>query len=113
MWTKQEILNELDSIVQALKEKRSLKLRMNNSELLHREMKQRFDEFSERYPEMFRKVITEGDAFNLEKMHEMLSMYEQVRLGEVTNEAMSERIGQQEFDQYVKPAISGKRKYKE
>lgn len=105
MWSKADILQHIAQIQAAMKEKRSVRLRLKNKERLYNEMKQRFDRFHERYPELMRKIITEGDGFNIEKLELWLSMYERVRLGEVTNEIMSGRVGQMAYDEYVKPLI--------
>lgn len=106
MWSKQDILDEIARIQTAMKEKYSVRLRLKNPELLYKDITRRFDRFHDRYPEMMRKIVTEGDGFNMEKLEMWLSMYERVRLGEVTNEVMSARVGQMAYDEYVKPIVN-------
>lgn len=109
MWSKDAILSEIRKIQAAMKQKRNVMLRIKDPDLLFKELTKQFDRFHDRYPELTRKIITEGDGFNMEKLEVWLSMYERVRSGEVTNEVQSARIGQMAYDEYVKPIIEKKK----
>ena len=106
IWSKERIMTTVHKILAALREKNSLKLRQKDPELLLRSIQQRFEEFDKRHQALTRKIVFEADGFNLEKLEMFVDMCEKVRTGQVTNEAMSVRVGQMEFDKYVKPAIN-------
>lgn len=104
-WTKDHLVQEITKIQMALNEKQSTKLRDKNPDQLFRNLKNRFDLFSERYPTLFRMIVTQGNTLDQKRLVGLLNMYEQVRTKQLKEYDASVKIGSDLYNDYVQPKI--------
>jgi hypothetical protein len=67
-----------------------------------------FPEFAEKYPNLF-QMACEPD-FNVERLAYMLKMRDAVEQQKVTQHQASVSVGENLFQEYVKPLVDGKKK---
>ena len=65
---------------------------------------QRVPEFAERYPELFKKIITKQD---LSPIQSMLAMLDKMGQGNLSQHQASVIIGKKLVDRYVTPQLNG------
>ena len=64
----------------------------------------RYTDLHNNYPALFNLLILDGAKFDMNKLKNMLRMKDKVERNEVSNQAASEQIGKQYFDEYCKKA---------
>ena len=68
------------------------------------ELKTRFTYYAEKYPELYKKIITKQD---LTPIRTMLSMLDKMAEGSITQHQASIIVGQRLVDRFVKPQLNG------
>ena len=58
------------------------------------------------YPALFNMVIENGKKFDLNQFEQMMTMISKVRRKEVTEEAASQKFGEEMVEKYVKPKLN-------
>lgn len=71
---------------------------------LEAELKTNFPEYAERYPELFKKIVTKQD---LTPLNTMLAMLDKMASGNISQHEASIIVGQRLVDRFVKPQLNG------
>ena len=69
----------------------------------------KYETFKKEYPKLF-DMCCEPGGCNIEKLEFMLDMLSKVKSNKMNQDKASEIIGQQLFDEYVKPVINTDKK---
>ena len=81
-------------------------LRRDNPQEYEAQMERKLPTFKEKYPTLFRRMIMEFDAPEFrQKLSHFLGVSHSVHAGRRTLEDASRQIGQEAYDQYVKPIV--------
>jgi hypothetical protein len=65
----------------------------------------KYQTFFEKFPSLLMKVVDDGDDFDMDRLDGMLDLMEQVHNNELDLEETNTRMGQEYFNQYVRPHI--------
>lgn len=68
------------------------------------QLKQQFQTYSEKYPELFKKIVSKSD---LTPIRSMLAMLDRIGDGSLTTHQASVIVGQRLVDRFVKPQLAG------
>lgn len=71
---------------------------------LEAELKAAFPEYAERYPELFKKIVTKQD---LTPLNTMIAMLDKMASGNISQHEASIIVGQRLVDRFVKPQLNG------
>lgn len=71
---------------------------------LEAELKANYPEYAERYPELFKKIVTKQD---LTPLNTMLAMLDKMASGSISQHEASIIVGQRLVDRFVKPQLNG------
>lgn len=71
---------------------------------LEAELKATYPEYAERYPELFKKIVTKQD---LTPLNTMLAMLDKMAAGSISQHEASIIVGQRLVDRFVKPQLNG------
>ena len=83
-----------------------LSMRATDPAEYEKQMEAKLPNFKERYPTLFRRMILEFDAPDFQrKLNHFLTMSHSVHSGRRTLEEASHQIGQEAYDEYVKPIV--------
>ena len=72
------------------------------------QMKEKYHEFIENYPELFKLAINSNSVSDLKMVKYMLSMLRKMESGNITEKNASIAVGQVLVDKYVKPLVEDK-----
>ena len=75
-----------------------------NQGLSEDEIREKAPEFSDRYPELFKKIINKED---LSPIQSMLAMLDRMSEGTISQHQASMIVGQKLVDRFVKPQLDG------
>lgn len=67
------------------------------------QLKEQFQQYSEKYPELFKKIINNAD---LTPIRTMLSMLDKIGEGSLSTHQASIIVGQRLVDKYIKPQLA-------
>jgi hypothetical protein len=78
--------------------------RLMNQGLTEEQIREKVPEFSEKYPELFQKIIKKQD---LSPIQSMLAMLDRMGEGNITQHQASIIIGKKLVDKFVNPQLNG------
>ena len=77
----------------------------NNNVDLESELKVKYSSFEEKYPTLFKKIIT-NELENEQMLEHMLQMLDNVKLGKMSEFDASADVGKKLYNKHVKPKIN-------
>ena len=71
---------------------------------LEAELKEAYPTYAERFPELFKKIVTKQD---ITPLNTMIAMLDKMAAGNISQHEASIIVGQRLIDRYVKPQLNG------
>jgi hypothetical protein len=99
----EKILLYVRSIKRYIKVNESLK--NSNPEQFHQKLLEKYGAFKERFPSLFQMLLLDAEGFDERRLIQMLRLKERVSNNNISYQDASIQIGQQYFDEYVKPIV--------
>lgn len=99
--SKNLIFKYINNMVTTMNTPCYLMLKKKNKELYEKQITQLFNDFSKRYPGLFKMILNSNNDINYEMLGYMLDKMEQIKSREITRFNASSEIGKILFEQYV------------
>lgn len=103
-----KILEMVNKLLTKCKEERMVNLSKINKPQYIRELRSTYEDFAISYPGLFNLIMDDPFNFDIQRLHYMLDMRKSIGGGNITYEAASARIGQEYYDEFVKPIVDEK-----
>ena len=101
-----KLLKIIENIISDTTSLNMQNLFISNNTLYRKTMIDKFPDFSMSYPGLFNTIIDNPKGFDMKRLHSMLGLRDKIRDNKVTHEEASTQIGQQYYDEYVKPRVN-------
>lgn len=101
-----KLIKTIDQILDEAKKKSDLS--KSNQKLYRKHLTDKYLSFFEAYPHLFNAIIDDPEDFekNKPRLYHMLNMKRQIEKGKITHEEASTKIGQEYYDEFVKPKVN-------
>ena len=70
-----------------------------------KELRKQFEDFSIAYPSLFNIIIEDPFHFNMARLTHMLNLKKEVDNNKISYEVASSKLGQEYYDEFVKPTV--------
>ena len=100
-----KLIKIINTIIQIATGDEMKTLRIINETQYRKALTDKYEDFSIDYPGLFNTLIDKPNKFDMKKFFYMLSMRKQINSGKITHETASTKIGQEYYDEYVKPMV--------
>lgn len=105
LYSDDKLLKMVNKILDKCKSNNMKNLALNDKKLYTLTLKEEYEDFSYAYPGLFNLIIDDPNNFDMNRLIHMLNMKKKVENNETTYETASSQIGQEYYDEFVKPNI--------
>lgn len=106
VWTDDEVITNVKQLLTLVSREDMRKLAKIRRPQYIGILNQKFPEFHMGYPALFNLIVDEPDKFEMNRLLNMLKIRSRVSNGEITYDTASEKIGQEYYNEYVKPHVN-------
>ncbi len=101
------IKDYVDKMITYLKREDIQSLRRSDNQKYFEKTQKKFTQLKELIPALFNMIIDldNPNEFEMDRLDNMLYMRDRIRENQISTESASAQIGQQYFDEYVKPHV--------
>ena len=103
------ILENCNKILKHTKRDDISELRYTDRTKYVQNMCRKFEEFFEKYPTLFYKIIENPFEFNMSRLENMLNMKRKIDDNKISHENASKKIGASYYNEFVKPYVGDKK----
>ena len=102
----QKIIDYVRIMIETMKKPELVQFRKDSPKEYKQFMMQQFSQLREKSLTLFEMVLTQGDKFELDRLAKMMNLRDTVFEDKTTTyAAASKKLGQEYFDEYVKPNL--------
>ncbi len=104
-YTNTQVLNMVNKLLNYVQSDSMKKLRTSSAGLYRKACIDTFPTFFDNTPSLFNLIVDEPDGFDFNRLKKMLALKTQVENKNTSYEEASTRLGQEYYDEFVKPRI--------
>lgn len=107
-YSDKKLLEVVNKLLVECKEEKMINLSKTNRPQYIRELRSKYEDFSISYPGLFNLIMDNPFNFDIKRLRYMIEMKKSVEKNDISYEAASAKIGQEYYDEFVKPVIDKK-----
>jgi hypothetical protein len=107
-YTDEKLIKIIENIISFSTSNDMKEIFHKNNNLYRKTLIDKYPEFSKDCPGLFNTIIDNPKKFDMNRLQYMLNMRNKIKNNEISQTDADKKLGQEYFDEYVKPKIDNK-----